>query len=113
VTGSDNSSGSATDTGGTDGEANDLGDSGPGTAGHPAPKPTLGSVAKGVATCTAASHGRCGAGQQGKALAAHTHRHGNADAAAREHRPGGSHHGNGHRPGPALRGPHGTKQHSG
>jgi hypothetical protein len=103
----------ATDHGGADGEADDIGDSGPGTAGHPAPKPILGSVAKGVATCTAAPHGRCGAGQQGKALAAHTHRHGNADASARENRPGGSHHGRGHRPGPALRGPHGTKDHSG
>jgi len=41
---------------------------GPGSAGHPA---ALGSVAKGVATCTKASHGTCQAGRHGKALAAH------------------------------------------
>ena len=43
---------------------------GPGSAGHPA---TLGSVAKGIAACTAASDGKCQAGRHGKALAAHDH----------------------------------------
>ena len=43
---------------------------GPGTPGHPA---VLGSVQKGIDTCTAASQGKCRAGQHGKALAAHSH----------------------------------------
>jgi hypothetical protein len=81
--------------------ATDLTDTGgPGTDGHPA---TLGSVQKGIDTCTAASSGTCQAGQHGKALTAHsahtppalpsaatTHRSGHAPAtgtAATVHRP--------------------------
>jgi hypothetical protein len=41
---------------------------GPGTPGHPG---VLGSVQKGIDTCTAASKGTCQAGQHGKALVAH------------------------------------------
>ena len=44
---------------------------GPGSAGHREAQPTLGSVAKGAQTCTAASHGTCQAGQHGKAATAH------------------------------------------
>ena len=44
---------------------------GPGSPGHPQAQPTLGSVAKGADTCTAASHGTCQAGQHGKAATAH------------------------------------------
>jgi hypothetical protein len=54
----------------------DMTDSGgPGTAGHPSVQPTdLGSVAKGAATCAAASQGTCQAGRHGKAADAHSHR---------------------------------------
>jgi len=96
----------------TDG-ANDIGDSGPGTAGHPAADHTLGSVARGAATCTAASHGTCQAGQHGKALAAHTHRRGHAPG-AHVHGNGRTHHRTGHRAGSSgLRRSHGTTHHSG
>jgi hypothetical protein len=60
---------------GTDGTATDTTDdtatAGPGSAGHPSVPPTLGSVAKGAETCTAASKGMCQAGQHGKAASAH------------------------------------------
>ena len=57
----------AADDGST--SATDLTDTGgPGTGGHPA---ALGSVQKGIDTCTAASKGKCRAGQHGKALTAH------------------------------------------
>jgi hypothetical protein len=67
---------------------------GPGTDGHPA---VLGSVARGIETCTQASQGTCQAGQHGKALAAHDH-HGSATlpSAATAHRSGhaaAAHHG--------------------
>jgi hypothetical protein len=49
--------------------ATDMTDTGgPGTPGHPG---VLGSVQKGIDTCTQASQGTCQAGQHGKALAAH------------------------------------------
>ena len=49
--------------------ATDLTDTGgPGTPGHPA---VLGSVQKGMDTCTAAAQGTCQAGQHGRALGAH------------------------------------------
>ena len=95
--------------------ADDIGDSGPGTAGHPATTPTLGSVAKGAATCTAASHGTCQAGRHGKALDAHTH-HVAAQARVAQHRH--AHAGAVRRHAPAhgvvgLRALHGTNHHSG
>lgn len=59
---------------------------GPGSAGHPV---ALGSVAKGVATCTKASHDTCQAGQHGKALAAHdSHGTSSLPPAATTHRSG-------------------------
>jgi hypothetical protein len=87
---------------------NEVPDSGgPGSAGHPA---ALGSVAKGMATCSAASHGKCQAGQHGKALSAHTHQATHSlPAAATQHRSG---HATGpsaaasHRHMPAHRTPH-------
>ena len=94
----------------------DLGDAGPGTDGHPAAGPTLGSVAKGAATCTAASQGSCQAGQHGKALAAHAAHHGAAQAAARRHahaNPSAVHRA-AHPPhAAALARPHGSTRHTG
>lgn len=62
-TAGDSTSGDETSSG------TDLTDTGgPGTDGHPA---VLGSVQKGIDTCTQASKGKCHAGQHGKALQAH------------------------------------------
>jgi hypothetical protein len=54
---------------GTAGDTDLTDTGGPGTAGHLGG--SLGSVATGVAACTAASDGTCQAGQHGKASAAH------------------------------------------
>src|SRR4051794_28623935 len=125
VTTAPSSDGSQTDTADTDDTdgaaadetsgADDTGGSGPGTAGHPATSPTLGSVAKGAATCTAASHGTCQAGRHGKALDAHT-RHVPAQAriAQRRHAHAGALRRHAPARGPlGLRALHGTKHHSG
>jgi hypothetical protein len=72
-------------SGGTDTTPmSDVGDSGPRSAGHPAAQPIRGGVAKGAATCAAASHGTCQAGQHGRALAAHAPHHG-SPATTRAH----------------------------
>jgi len=96
-------------------DADDIGDSGPGTAGHPATTPALGSVAKGAATCTAASHGTCQAGQHGKAVDAHTH-HVTTQARVAQHRHAHAGALRRHAPGRGvvgLRARHGTNHHSG
>ena len=94
------------------GSAVDIGDAGPGTEGHPTAAPAPGSVAKGAATCTAASHGTCQAGQHGRALAAHDPHHGAAQAAARAHRRASA--GNSAAaPAVGLQRPHGSARHNG
>jgi hypothetical protein len=93
--------------------SNDLGDAGPGTAGHPAAHPTLGSVTKGAATCAAASEGRCQAGQHGKALDAHHHARPHATRAAPHRRPGAQHRAASRPHLVLLRGRHGTTHHTG
>jgi hypothetical protein len=93
--------------------SNDVSDAGPGTAGHPAAHPTLGSVTKGAATCAAASQSRCRAGQHGKALDAHHHARPHATRAAQHRRPG-THNRAASRPHLLLlRGWHGTTHHTG
>ena len=96
------------------GSAADIGDAGPGTDGHPGAAPTLGSVAKGAATCTAASQGTCQAGRHGMALAAHEPHHGTAQAAAHAHtRASASHRGAQPAHALGLRRSHGSTGHSG
>lgn len=83
--GTDNTDGTDTSSTG-DGTTSptDLTDTGgPGTAGHPA---IVGSVQKGIDTCTAASKGMCQAGQHGKALSAHDAHAPTLPSAATTHR---------------------------
>jgi hypothetical protein len=104
-------SGTGTDPGSTG--ADDAAHAGPGAVGHPAAEPTLGGVAKGAATCTAASHGTCRAGQHGRASIAHHHHGSTHPARTHAHAHGGTDHahgGTGRRPGfVGLPGTHGTK----